>query len=105
MDNLNTPDPASFYEVFEPDEAWRLSQKVEIHHIPVHGSWLNIINEEATSLCESAQIAFTRGRPGQKRDQCFVEHKHGAIVCHIVGYERFVGELAWLSTYAKAPCL
>lgn len=50
MDNLNTHSPASFYEVFEPDEAWRLSQKLEIHHTPVHGSWLNMAEIELSVL-------------------------------------------------------
>jgi hypothetical protein len=34
MDHLNTHSPASFYEAFEPAEAWRLSQKLEIHSTP-----------------------------------------------------------------------
>src|SRR2546421_7207258 len=42
MDNLNTHSPASFSEAFEPAEAWRLSQKLEIHYTPTHGSWLNM---------------------------------------------------------------
>jgi hypothetical protein len=50
MDNLNTHSPASFYEVFEPAEAWRLSQKLEIHFTPVHGSWLNVAEIELSVL-------------------------------------------------------
>jgi len=54
MDNLNTHSPASFYEVFEPEEAWRLSQKLEIHHTPVHGSWLNMAEIELSVLARQA---------------------------------------------------
>jgi hypothetical protein len=50
MDNLNTHSPASFYEVFEPAEAWRLSQKLEIHATPRHGSWLNMAEIELSVL-------------------------------------------------------
>lgn len=50
MDNLNTHSPASFYEAFEPAEAWRLSQKLEIHSTPVHGSWLNMAEIELSVL-------------------------------------------------------
>ena len=50
MDNLNTHSPASFYEVFEPAEAWRLSQKLEIHYTPLHGSWLNMAEIELSVL-------------------------------------------------------
>jgi len=42
MDNLNTHSPASFYEAFPPAEARRLVEKLEIHHTPKHGSWLDI---------------------------------------------------------------
>jgi hypothetical protein len=39
--DLNTPSPASFYEAFPPAETKRLADKLEIHHPPQHGSWLN----------------------------------------------------------------
>jgi len=39
MDNLNTHTPSSFYEVFAPEEARRLTAKLEIHYTPKHGSW------------------------------------------------------------------
>jgi len=53
------------------------------------------LNEEVLTYCEQEQITFTRGRPYQKRDQCFVEQKNGAIVRQVVGYDRFVGEYAY----------
>ena len=53
------------------------------------------INEVVVAYCEQEQITFTRGRPYQKRDQCFVEQKNGAIVRQVVGYDRFVGEHAY----------
>jgi hypothetical protein len=44
MDNLNTHTPASLYEyeAFDPAEAKRLANKLEIHYTPKHGSWLNM---------------------------------------------------------------
>jgi hypothetical protein len=53
------------------------------------------INEVVVAYCAREQITFTRGRPYQKRDQCFVEQKNGAIVRQVVGYDRFVGEHAY----------
>lgn len=41
MDNLNTHSLGSLYEAFEPSEARRIAEKLEIHHTPKHGSWLN----------------------------------------------------------------
>ena len=50
MDNLNTHGKHSFYEAFPPEEAFRLSQRLEIHYTPKHGSWLNIAELELSSL-------------------------------------------------------
>ncbi|MBW4083654.1 transposase [Paenibacillus sp. S150] len=43
MDNLNTHSIGSIYEAFEPAEGKRLAGKLEIHHTPKHGSWLNML--------------------------------------------------------------
>ena len=50
MDNLNTHGIASLYEAFEPEEAFALAQRLEIHHTPKHGSWLNIAEIELSAL-------------------------------------------------------
>ena len=41
MDNLNTHRMASVYETFPPPEARRIAKRLEFHHTPKHGSWLN----------------------------------------------------------------
>lgn len=46
LDNLNTHSEGSFYEAFEPTEARRLAEKLEIHYTPKHGSWLNMAEIE-----------------------------------------------------------
>lgn len=50
MDNLNTHGIGSLYEAFEPREAFALAQRLEIHHTPKHGSWLNIAEIELSVL-------------------------------------------------------
>jgi len=50
MDNLNTHSPSSFYEAFAPQEARRLTERLEIHYTPKHGSWLNIAECELSVL-------------------------------------------------------
>lgn len=50
MDNLNTHSIGSLYEAFEPHEAFALAQRLEIHHTPTHGSWLNIAEIELSVL-------------------------------------------------------
>ena len=51
VDNLNTHTPASLYSVFPPDEARRITRKLEFHYTPKHGSWLNMAE------CELAVLA------------------------------------------------
>ena len=46
MDNLNTHVYSSFYETFEPEEARRLIEKLELHFTPKHASWLNMAEIE-----------------------------------------------------------
>ena len=46
MDNLNTHHPSSLYEAFEPAEARRIAERLEIHYTPKHGSWLNMAEIE-----------------------------------------------------------
>jgi hypothetical protein len=50
MDNLNIHSPASLYVAFEPTEAKRLADKLEIHYTPKHGSWLNMAEIELAIL-------------------------------------------------------
>ena len=60
MDQLNTHSPASLYEAFPPEEAKRIADRLEIHHTPKHGSWLNIAEIDLSALarqCLSRRIA------------------------------------------------
>lgn len=47
-DNLNTHSPASLYAAFDPAEAKRLTDKLEMHYTPKHGSWLNVAEARPT---------------------------------------------------------
>jgi hypothetical protein len=60
MDNLNTHKLASLYEAFEPEEARRLMDRLDIVYTPKHGSWLDIAEIELNVLgqqCLSRRIA------------------------------------------------
>jgi hypothetical protein len=87
LDNLNTHTPAALYEVFPPEEARRLVQRLEIHYTPKHGSWLNMaeielsvlsrqclgrrIPDQATLTSEVAAWETTRNTQGQAVDWRF----------------------------------
>jgi len=49
-DNLNTHGIGSLYEAFPPEQARALAARLEIHHTPKHGSWLNIAEIELSAL-------------------------------------------------------
>jgi transposase len=60
MDNLNTHTKAALYEAFDPPEAKRIADKLEIHYTPKHGSWLNMAEIELSHLsrqCLGERIA------------------------------------------------
>jgi hypothetical protein len=50
MDNLNTHKLASLYEAFPPEQARRIAERIEVHHTPKHGSWLNVAEIELSVL-------------------------------------------------------
>lgn len=49
-DNLNTHTIGAFYEAFPPERARRLVRRIRFCHTPKHGSWLNIAENELSSL-------------------------------------------------------
>jgi hypothetical protein len=72
MDNLNTHNIASLYETFEPQEARRLVDRLDIHYTPKHGSWLNMAEIELSVLkgqCLNRRIATCQ--------LCRLKSRHG----------------------------
>src|SRR3989454_1132106 len=60
MDNLNTHTKASLYEAFDPPEAKRIADKLEVHSTPKHGSWFTMAEIELSHLsrqCLGGRIA------------------------------------------------
>jgi hypothetical protein len=49
-DNLNTHTKGAFYEAFPPTRARGLVRRLEFCHTPKHGSWLNVAENELSSL-------------------------------------------------------
>lgn len=62
-DNLNTHTLGALYEAFDPAEAKRLADRLDIRYTPKHGSWLNVAEIELSVLtkqCLSRRIADVR---------------------------------------------
>lgn len=49
-DNLNTHTKGALYEAFEPERAHSLARRIEFCYTPKHGSWLNIAENELSSM-------------------------------------------------------
>lgn len=49
-DNLNTHTKGAFYEAFPPQRARQLVRRIQFCHTPKHGSWLNIAENELSSM-------------------------------------------------------
>ena len=49
-DNLNTHTKGSFYDAFDPETARAVLSRLEFHYTPKHGSWLNIAENELSSM-------------------------------------------------------
>jgi hypothetical protein len=49
-DNLNTHTKGAFYDAFPPDKAREILKRLEFCYTPKHGSWLNIAENELSSM-------------------------------------------------------
>jgi DDE superfamily endonuclease len=67
LDQLNTHSPASLYEAFLPAEARRITEKLEIHYTPKHGSWLNMAEIELSALQRQCLDRRLADRPTVER--------------------------------------
>ena len=72
LDNLNTHSGASLYETFEPAEARRIWERLDLHYTPKHGSWLNMAEIE---LSVFARQCLNRRIP----DQDTLRHEVAAL--------------------------
>jgi hypothetical protein len=63
LDNLNTHSPASLYEAFDPAEARRLIERLEVVYTPKHGSWLNMAEIELGVLSRQCLGGRVPDRP------------------------------------------
>jgi hypothetical protein len=53
------------------------------------------INQTLYGYCVREGITFTRSRAWKKNDSAHVEQKNGAVVRHLIGYDRFASQRAY----------
>lgn len=74
---LNTHTPASLYTAFPPEEARRLAERLEIHHTPKHGSWLNMAEIELSVLARDLPERVS-ARPALERQVAAWEQRRNS---------------------------
>ena len=62
----------AFYEAFEPARARELSRRIEFHYTPKHGSWLNIAENELSSMTRQCVSGRRIGSIEQLREETAV---------------------------------
>ena len=89
LDNLNIHHPSSRYEEFEPAEARRIAERLEIHYTSKQGSWLDMaeieigmlarqcldrrIPDQAVSAARGGSLAAT-AQPGRNTGGLALHH-------------------------------
>ena len=102
MDNLNMHSTSSLYGAFPPAEARRLTEKLEIHHTPKHGSRLYIAEIGLSVLarqCLHQLIGLLTELKGSLKDW---EKQHSAEP-HAISW-RFTTEDARIKLRRFLPC-
>lgn len=83
MDQLNTHGVASLYAAYPPTEARRLAERLEIHHPPKHGSWLNMAEIELSVLARQCLDERLENQARLEREVCAWQHARNAAACKI----------------------
>jgi len=79
MDKLNTHTGASLNKAFEPKEARRILEKLEIHSTPKHGSWLNMAEIELSILSRQCMDRRIPDQEILKKELSAWQEKRNAI--------------------------
>jgi hypothetical protein len=83
MDNLNTHRLSSLYEAFAPDEARRLIGRLEVHHTPKHGSWLNMAETELSVLGSQCLDRRIGEKDRLRSEVAAWEHRRNTAKCRV----------------------
>ena len=86
-DNLNTHTKGAFYEAFKPARARSLVQRLEFCHTPKHGSWLNIAENELSSMTRQCVTGRRFATIEELSTQTTAWHEHSNSKQRIVDWQ------------------
>jgi len=75
-DNLNTHTKGAFYEAFTPESARSIVRRLEFRHTPKHGSWLNIAENELSSMTRQCLNGRRFGTIDAMNQETAAWHRH-----------------------------
>ena len=75
-DNRNTHTIGAFYEAFDPETARSLVRRLEFRHTPKHGSWLNIAENELSSMTRPCITGRRFATVEELREETAAWHHH-----------------------------
>lgn len=78
LDQLNTHRPAALYESFPPAEARRILRRLEFHHTPKHGSWLNMAEIELSVIGRKLKHYIPDDHRLEREVRALVEQRNGS---------------------------
>jgi len=91
-DNLNTHTKGAFYERFEPAKARSLVKQLEYCHTPKHGSWLNIAENELSSMTRQSVTGRRFATVKELRQELSAWHEYTNAKKRIVDWQFKVDE-------------
>ena len=102
LDNRNTHRMASLYETFPPAEARRIVKRLEFHHTPKHGSWLNMAEIEFSVLARACLKGRNADEDALQEDISAYETERNAAATAINW--RFTAQDARAKLHRLYPC-
>jgi hypothetical protein len=75
-DNLNTHSKGAFYEAFAPEKARSLVRRLAFCHTPKHGSWLNVAENELSSMTRQCITGRRFATAGEIREETTAWHEY-----------------------------
>lgn len=75
-DNLNTHTKGAFYVAFEPEKARSLVRRLRFCHTPKHGSWLNVAENELSSMTRQCIMGRRFATIEELSEETTVWHNH-----------------------------
>jgi len=91
-DNLNTHTKGAFYEAFDPETARAIVRRLEFRHTPKHGSWLNIAENELSSMTRQCVRNRRFGTIEALRSETVAWHEHSNARQRGVDWQFKVGD-------------